>query len=588
MNRMNPQIQTDQCYQEHRKLHEEFLKKFDDISSMQWIATRKTDELSKHIDTQLAQLSSDRFQKIFGVSPKKNARDITVSPFGWPQNQAKPHTINFFLSCLQAMQVEKEFLFCLESEVKAFEEFAKSYKEITTPLTLSEIQKKTTSVESSATILKFFTLKEELLSEKKVTKFYIVPGAAEMKELHEYSMLQDSLGVFARYILSLETFARQYKEIAKYTEGILTTFGKQEFQYNDLLIPLLSCEVILHLDMLKKTFSNLKQGVGGQFINPCAPYYKTSKAALELFKRNQKSQNELYQLIYEVFDKIILTIPERSVRFSTSQKVSTTCPKILYIDEKLEKQKIHEEKKKLQQIEKNRNELLGDPKKSAPKSNKKPIPKSNSSFNEKIDEIEQFQEKPHVKPIFTEKKSTEKVYEFFSEPPIKNYTNNVLRWQSLKPGEQLQFKDYSQLSEANQLKAQYLHDFSYLVDHFAFDPNFAYVEGDCHHLFVAYEFEDGTIDTGVTTYHFTDSNHTECNHRFHSRLSPFELATKGFSEIMDKIFKESLEDTDFKENISFNKNQREDKCWINEKHGYITILDKKYGMKIHIYRKIAS
>lgn len=580
------QIITQEIIQNRK--NEENAKSINNVDYLQWPATRESKDMPGHIENELMQQASERFKKIFNIEPQKISYDISLPPFNWPLDKFKPSALGLFQNCLSLLREEKNLMHAVEQDIEAYYKCVKAYKENLKQngyIDQSVSTSSSNSADGPACLLKLLIATKETIGKKEVTKFYLFNNDSTLQELKTFSAQNDCVGALANYLLISVLHPKLEKEVSVHKETIALTHGTQKNQYIDLLVPSLSGEIILYKNRLEESLPLFKNNaVDDTFGSLVSKFYKLDKRVLEIFKKNQKAQNDLYQLIYSVTEKLTLKVSDFKQRQCELAQFRPF-PKNLYLDAKEQQKQNRELQEKVRLAHKAQQELLGSTKKNVPK-NKTPS-KPNLGNLEKKEAKKQLQDSSVAKIELEEKNSIGKLYEFPLEHPICNFTSHVTRWFSLQPGEELPFKEYSHLSRNYQKKAQYLHDFSPLVDHFIFNSNFVYVEGDCRHLFVAYEFEDGTIDTGVTTYHFND---THCNHRFHSRFSPTELMTQGFSHIMDDVFKETLvyELPTEKDNLMFDRTQCHDKCWINEKHGYVTIFDDKYKMKIHIYRKVGS
>lgn len=217
---------------------------------------------------------------------------------------------------------------------------------------------------------------------------------------------------------------------------------------------------------------------------------------------------------------------------------------------------------------------------------KKKVPKKKrlAKFIEKTIPIEAECIEKEIVPCFKDKlkvSHSEKLertrFEFFDQPPIC-YTERVLRWFKLNLKEGIPFDEYKEITNPGYLeKTAIRHRFSTRVDHFAFDLNFCYVDGDCRHLLVVHEYPDGSVDFGVTTFHFIDKEHTVCDHRFHTILNLEDLIKRGFKGVKPESSTAPLENPH-----SWTENS--DICWEDRK--CVVIEDQSNGIHIRILKRI--
>lgn len=202
------------------------------------------------------------------------------------------------------------------------------------------------------------------------------------------------------------------------------------------------------------------------------------------------------------------------------------------------------------------------------------------------DVIEDIIEEPVVIPKKIEVCKEENIesvpFEFFARPPIR-YLKRVKRWENATVEEIQKFPDYRDIKDLAYLKKiKIFHDFSSYVDELAFTPGFFRLIGDCRHLIAAFEFPNGTLDTGIITYHFVDKDHEICDHRFHHRVAPNEFLNLDLNTVT-KTLSQNKQDLNQEKYVAYSKDNCKDTCTENKKHGFITIDDKGNNVLIHIF-----
>lgn len=176
------------------------------------------------------------------------------------------------------------------------------------------------------------------------------------------------------------------------------------------------------------------------------------------------------------------------------------------------------------------------------------------------------------------------------------YHSRVKRWFKLKLHEKIPFQEYKNIDDALEIKKIIIrHRAGWgIIEPYIFDTTYAYEDGNSRHLLIAYEYEDGKLDLGITTCCFEDKNLDLCWHRFHSVRAPNELMGNELKNLFEQLvpkmnLTEDVEENSFVENEESNTsaldklNEFEEE--FNSLSNYAKIYDRQNNINIYIFRK---
>lgn len=510
---------------------------------------------------------SKRFQAIFGVAPEK----------------ATKKNLPELCQALEMLKYELKGIQEIALMEKPFKEFLALKNRVTSTgihsYCVNDLQRLTSKsipkiTSASALNLCLHYLKQVNKSiENEEPKFLLCFGEKDRKDIETYVNHPDletqkfaqNLILCLDYDKSKDAFANvSHSESLSYFNQKF--FGNEKFKQN--VVP---CMVSCSHSQYLAAGQLIKDMSGETFPKAYTDHVVAIIANMKGW--SLKSQAALYDTIYPLANRIISkwkSTQDTAVRL----KYVVTLKKLS--DKLIEQESI--ENKPNVYVRKGDPILWEEEKKKAPKK------KGASKLVERCFLIETESVEKESDPSFKEKlkvSQSEELertrFEFFDKPPII-YTDRVLRWFVLNLKYGIPFDEYREIKDSVYLEKTIIrHRFSTRVDHFAFDPNFCYVDGDCRHLLVVHEYPDGKVDFGATTYHFTDKEHTICDHRFHTILNLDDLIKKGFKGVKPESSTAPLEDPHC-------WTENKDECWEDKK--CVVVEDKSNGIHIRILKRI--